>query len=284
MLPPPHSLHVLILRRCWQMLDPPHSLHWLLSRLCSHCPGFPPRARLPPALLPPSSPSVAARLLLLPSPLCCPSFAFLPPEPPECPDPPPPHPAPLLSHRSLAVPLSARPLPLPLCTLPPPSPPAPALVAAPSPSASAPPSAAPAGSLPFPLPPLPASPRPTRPPRPTRSAATTSHPTAATASSRAPFFVSPATPAAPAVPSPSRSLRSMISLGAAAPPPAPLLHASIVSPPHVAHCPAYSVVPATQAQWTGLALHCEHSSAAVPRTDSEQKPHAYVPSYKLAML
>ena len=63
----------------------------------------------------------------------------------------------------------------------------------------------------------------------------------------------------------------------AAPPPATLLHASIVSPPHVAHCPAY-LVPATHAQWTGLALHCKHWSAAVPRTDSEQKPHAYVPS------
>ena len=58
----------------------------------------------------------------------------------------------------------------------------------------------------------------------------------------------------------------MISLGAAVPVLAPL-HASIVSLTHVAHCPAY-LVPATHAQCTGLALHCEHLSAAVPRTDS----------------
>ena len=68
----------------------------------------------------------------------------------------------------------------------------------------------------------------------------------------------------------------MISLAAAVPAPAPL-HAAIVFPSHVAHCPAY-LVPATHAQWTGLELHCEHLSAAVPRTDSEQKPHAYEPS------
>ena len=47
----------------------------------------------------------------------------------------------------------------------------------------------------------------------------------------------------------------MISLGAAVPVLAPL-HASIVAPSHVG----------------------EHLSAAVPRTDSEQTPHAYVPS------
>ena len=34
--------------------------------LCSHCSGFPPRARFPPPLLPPPSPSGAARFLLLP--------------------------------------------------------------------------------------------------------------------------------------------------------------------------------------------------------------------------
>ena len=110
----------------------------------------------------------------------------------------------------------------------------------------------------------------------TSSVPTTVPPADSTASSRGPFCVGPTTSAAPA-PSPSRSLRSMISLGPAAPPPATLLHASIVSPPHVAHCPAY-LVPATHAQWTGLALHCEHLSAAVPRTDREQKPHVYVPS------
>ena len=113
------------------MLAPPHSLHRSLLRLCSHCPAFPPRARLPPPLLPPSSPSGAARLLP-PSPLCSPA-PLLPPEPPECPDRPPPRPPPLLcptlptlaSLRALAEHLSSRPLPLPL--LPPT--PAPALVA-----------------------------------------------------------------------------------------------------------------------------------------------------------
>ena len=34
MLAPPHSLHLFLRRRCWQMLAPPHSLHWLLSRWC----------------------------------------------------------------------------------------------------------------------------------------------------------------------------------------------------------------------------------------------------------
>ena len=34
MLAPPHSLHRLLLRRCWQMLAPPHSLHVLLRRRC----------------------------------------------------------------------------------------------------------------------------------------------------------------------------------------------------------------------------------------------------------
>ena len=113
MLPPPHSLHWLLMRLCWQMPSPPQSLHWflirlcwqmpapphslhlLLCRLCSHCPDFPPRARFSRArfsapLSPPSSPSGAARLLLPSpeSPLC--SFpALLPHEPPECPDRPP---------------------------------------------------------------------------------------------------------------------------------------------------------------------------------------------------
>ena len=32
MLDPPHSLHLFLHRRCWQMLDPPHSLHLLLRR------------------------------------------------------------------------------------------------------------------------------------------------------------------------------------------------------------------------------------------------------------
>jgi len=31
---PPHSLHVLLVRWCWQMLATPHSLHLLLSRWC----------------------------------------------------------------------------------------------------------------------------------------------------------------------------------------------------------------------------------------------------------
>ena len=36
MLDPPHSLHWLLRRWCWQMLAPPHSLHWLLRRWCWH--------------------------------------------------------------------------------------------------------------------------------------------------------------------------------------------------------------------------------------------------------
>ena len=35
-LPPPHSLHVLLMRSCMQKSDPPHSLHLLLLRLCWH--------------------------------------------------------------------------------------------------------------------------------------------------------------------------------------------------------------------------------------------------------
>ena len=31
---PPHSLHRLLIRWCWQMLAPPHSLHRLLRRWC----------------------------------------------------------------------------------------------------------------------------------------------------------------------------------------------------------------------------------------------------------
>ena len=34
MLAPPHSLHLLLSRWCWQMLAPPHSLHVLHSRWC----------------------------------------------------------------------------------------------------------------------------------------------------------------------------------------------------------------------------------------------------------
>ena len=34
MLDPPQSLHLFLRRLCWQMLDPPHSLHWLLWRRC----------------------------------------------------------------------------------------------------------------------------------------------------------------------------------------------------------------------------------------------------------
>ena len=34
MLAPPHSLHMLLSRWCWQMLASPHSLHVLLSRWC----------------------------------------------------------------------------------------------------------------------------------------------------------------------------------------------------------------------------------------------------------
>ena len=122
---PPHSLHVLLRRLCWQMLDPPHSLHVLLLRLCSHCPAVPPRARFPPPLPPPSSPSGAA-LLVLPTPLFS-SSPLLSPEPPDCPNWPPLRPSPLLSPplRALAplacAPMSAHPLPLPplLYTYPP---------------------------------------------------------------------------------------------------------------------------------------------------------------------
>ena len=46
---------------------------------------------------------------------------------------------------------------------------------------------------------------------------------------------------------------------------------------HVAPCTAY-LVHATHPLWTGVALHCEHLTAVVLRTDLEQKPHAYVPS------
>ena len=36
MLAPPHSLHLLLCRWCWQRLDPPHSLQLFLRRWCSH--------------------------------------------------------------------------------------------------------------------------------------------------------------------------------------------------------------------------------------------------------
>ena len=143
-----HVLHWLLIRMCWQMLPPPHSLHLLLCRLCTHCPVFAPLARFPPLLPPPSSPSGAARLLL-PSPLSS-SAALLPPEPPESPNHPSLRPPRLLflplPMRALAWHSSARSLPLP----PPPTEPAPAVVPAPSLSASAT-TSVPAGSLPLPL-------------------------------------------------------------------------------------------------------------------------------------
>ena len=39
MLPPPHSLHWLLMRLCWQMPSPPQSLHWFLIRLCWQMPA-----------------------------------------------------------------------------------------------------------------------------------------------------------------------------------------------------------------------------------------------------
>ncbi len=39
--PPPHSLHLLLLCWCGQMLAPPYSLHWLLSRWCGQMPLTP---------------------------------------------------------------------------------------------------------------------------------------------------------------------------------------------------------------------------------------------------
>ena len=41
MLPPPHSLHWLLMRLCWQMPSPPQSLHWFLIRLCWQMPAPP---------------------------------------------------------------------------------------------------------------------------------------------------------------------------------------------------------------------------------------------------
>lgn len=38
---PPHSLQVLLHRRCWQMLDPAHFLHLLLRRKCWQMPAPP---------------------------------------------------------------------------------------------------------------------------------------------------------------------------------------------------------------------------------------------------
>ena len=66
MLAPPHSLHRLLWRWCWQMLAPPHSLHRLLWRWCGH---------RPPLLVAPSAvaPTVA------PDPLRRAYFAALPP-------------------------------------------------------------------------------------------------------------------------------------------------------------------------------------------------------------
>ena len=105
--PAPHSLHVLLIQLRWQMLVPPHTLHFLLCRLCSHCSGLPPRARFSPLLLPPSSPSGAARLLL-PSPLCFSAALLLRPLPL------PPRPTVQAQHSTqLRRPqLPARPLPL----------------------------------------------------------------------------------------------------------------------------------------------------------------------------
>ena len=130
------SLHLLLIRACWQMLDPPHSLHPLLLRVCwqmlplrTPCTGslseragrYParPSALRAPAPLPivlawrppscslfwtkakASSCSLFWRKAagLLPSPPC-PSTEFLPPEPTECPQRPlflpPPLPTPPL--------------------------------------------------------------------------------------------------------------------------------------------------------------------------------------------
>ena len=128
-----HVLHMLLCRPCWQMPSPPHSLHRFLCRLCSHCPVFPPRARFPPPLLLPLSPSGAARLLL-PFPFR-PSAPLLPPEPQDCADKPLPCPPPLLHLLPLAGLLSARAIML-FPEPPPPSAPVSAGVAAPSAPAS----------------------------------------------------------------------------------------------------------------------------------------------------
>ena len=66
-----HSLHVLLIRACWQMPLPPHSLHVLLCQLCSHGRGFAPRAGFPTRAAP-SLVSVWRRpllVILLSSPL-----------------------------------------------------------------------------------------------------------------------------------------------------------------------------------------------------------------------
>ena len=95
---PPHSLHVLLRRWCWQMLAPPHSLHWFLIRWCGQIPAPPhslqsllrrwcwhslPRSVF--CLSPPSVPSAAApgppsrdRLAARPVP-AAPPAARLPP-------------------------------------------------------------------------------------------------------------------------------------------------------------------------------------------------------------
>ena len=70
----------------------------------------------------------------------------------------------------------------------------------------------------------------------------------------------------------------MISLGAAVPPLA-LPHVSTVFRSHVGHTSAYlECASATHARWNGLELQCEHLSAGLPRTDSPQNRHTYVPS------
>ena len=212
------------------MPAPPHSLHRSLLRLCSHCPGFPPRARFPPPLLPPSSPSGAARLRL-PSPLCsCPPP--LPRDPPKFPERPsllrfPLLSPPLLPLPALAEQLSVRPLPLP----PPPTPTAPALVAAPSALASQPESAH-AISFPLPLLPPPASARLPRAPCATSSPATMVPPTARTASSRAPRSVTLAASTSRSSPAPG-AVRSIISPGAAVPPLAPVHSSTVFRPLHI---------------------------------------------------
>ena len=186
-----HVLHLLLIRRCWQMLAPPHSLHVLLCRALVFVRRRPLTAALPAK---PISCTPAARATQRPEP--SPSL------------PPPLQSIPLLPLQASAEPLSARPLPLP--PPPPPSTPAPVLVASPSPPESRPASAS-AGSLPLPLLPLPA---PVRPPctSPTTTFAATKVPptacdTAGTASSRTATPVSAATSAA-ASPSDTRPVRS----------------------------------------------------------------------------
>ena len=84
MLPPPHSLHLLLCwkmrallapapsRLCWQMLAPPHSLHWLLDRFSHIVPAFPLMLASPPRCSLP-------RRRLVPPASCCPLHSAHPP-------------------------------------------------------------------------------------------------------------------------------------------------------------------------------------------------------------